>query len=81
MFFISVSEYVPLKIITIQLQLNKYETALNFIQLNQNLTLDCLLIKAKQFYDQVMQELRKNREIQLNQQTIQCQVLAYLNKI
>ena len=29
-------------------------------------------IKAKQFYDQVMQELRKNREIQLNQQTIRC---------
>ena len=27
-----------------QLQLNKYETALNFIQLNQNLTSDCLLI-------------------------------------
>ena len=40
-----------------------------------------LQIKAKQFYDQVMQEMRKNREIQLNQQTIQCQVLAYLNKI
>ena len=40
-----------------------------------------LQIKAKQFYDQVMQELRKNREIQQNQQTIQCQVLAYLNKI
>ena len=33
-------------------------------------------IKAKQFFDQVMQELCKNREIQLNQQTIQCQVLA-----
>ena len=31
-----------------------------------------LKIKAKQFYDQVMQELRKNREIQLNQQTIRC---------
>ena len=31
-----------------------------------------LQIKAKQFYDQVMQELRKNREIQLNQQTIRC---------
>ena len=28
-----------------------------------------------------MQELRKNREIQLNQQTIQCQVLADLIKI
>ena len=26
------------------LQLNKYETAPNFIQLTQNLTLDCLLI-------------------------------------
>ena len=26
------------------LQLNKYETAPNFIQLSQNLTLDCLLI-------------------------------------
>ena len=25
-------------------QLNKYETALNFIQISQNLTLDCLLI-------------------------------------
>ena len=25
-------------------QLNKYETAPNFIQLSQNLTLDCLLI-------------------------------------
>ena len=35
-----------------------------------------LQIKAKQFFDQVMQELRKNREIQLNQQTIQCQVFA-----
>ena len=35
-----------------------------------------LQIKAKQFFDQVMQELRKNREIQLNQQTIWCQVLA-----
>ena len=34
------------------IQLNKYETAPNFIQLSQN-----------------MQELRKNREIQLNQQT------------
>ena len=33
-------------------------------------------IKAKQFFDQVMQELCKNREIQLNQQTIRCQVLA-----
>ena len=29
-----------------------------------------LQIKAKQFYDQIMQELRKNMEIQLNQQTI-----------
>ena len=28
-----------------------------------------------------MQELRKNREIQLNQQTILYQVLAELNKI
>ena len=35
-----------------------------------------LQLKAKQFYDQVMQELLKNREIQLNQQTIPCQVLA-----
>ena len=26
-------------------QLNKYETAPNFIQLNQNLTWDCLLIQ------------------------------------
>ena len=31
-----------------------------------------LQIKAKQFFDQVMQELRKNREIQLNQQKIRC---------
>ena len=38
-------------------------------------------IKAKQFFDQVMQELRKNREIQLNQQTIRCQVLADMIKI
>ena len=29
-----------------ELQLNKYETALNFIQLSQNLTLDCLLISV-----------------------------------
>ena len=35
-----------------------------------------LQIKSKQFFDQVMQELRKNREIQLNEQTIRCQVLA-----
>ena len=35
-----------------------------------------LLWYAEQFYDQAMQELRKNREIQLNQQTIQCQVLT-----
>ena len=28
----------------LQVQLNKYETAPNFIQLNQNLTWDCLLI-------------------------------------
>ena len=35
-----------------------------------------LQIKTKQFYDQVMQELVQNREIQLNQQTIRCQVLA-----
>ena len=35
-----------------------------------------LFWSAEQFYDQVMQELRKNREIQLNQQTIRCQVLA-----
>ena len=40
-----------------------------------------LQIKAKQFYDQVMQELLKNREIQLNQQTIRCQVLADMIKI
>ena len=40
-----------------------------------------LQIKAKQFYDQVMQELGKNREIQLNQQTIRCQVLADMIKI
>ena len=38
-------------------------------------------IKTKQFYDQVMQELVQNREIQLDQQTIRCQVLAYLNNI
>ena len=28
------------------IQLNKYETAPNFIQLSQNLTLDCLLISV-----------------------------------
>ena len=28
-----------------------------------------LQIKVKQFFDQVMQELRKNREIQLNKQS------------
>ena len=33
-------------------------------------------IKTKQFYGHIMQELGKNREIQLNQQTIRCQVLA-----
>ena len=40
-----------------------------------------LLWSAEQSYDQVMHELRKNREIKLNQQTIQCQVLVWLNKI
>ena len=35
----------------------------------------------EQFYDQAMQELRKNREIQPNQQTIRCQVLADMIKI
>ena len=35
-----------------------------------------LQIKAKQFYDHIMQELVKNREIQLNHQTIQSQVLV-----
>ena len=35
-----------------------------------------LFWSAEQFYDQVMQELVQNREIQLNQQTIWCQVLA-----
>ena len=29
---------------SIEIQLNKYETAPNFIQLTQNLTWDCLLI-------------------------------------
>jgi hypothetical protein len=38
-----------------------------------------LQIKAKQFYDQVMQKLRKNREIQLNQQKIH--VKFWLNLI
>ena len=33
-------------------------------------------VKTKQFYART----GKNREIQLNQQTIQCQVLASLNK-
>ena len=33
-----------------------------------------LLWAAEQFCDQAMQELLKNREIQLNQQTIRCQV-------
>ena len=54
----------------LELQLNRYETAPNFIQISQN----CRSKQNK--YDQVMQELRKNREIQINQQTIQCQVLA-----
>ena len=35
-----------------------------------------LLWYAEQFYDDIMQELVQNREIQLNQQTICCQVLA-----
>ena len=34
-------------------------------------------IKTKQFYDHIMQKL----EIQLNQQTIRCQVLAVVKKI
>ena len=34
---------VPNRRLTL-IQLNKYETAPNFIQLSQNLTLDCLLI-------------------------------------
>ena len=40
-----------------------------------------LQLKAKQSYGQVMQELFKNRVIQLNQQTIRCQVLADMIKI
>jgi hypothetical protein len=34
----------PLNKELIKVQLNRYETAKNFIQLNQNLTSDCLLI-------------------------------------
>ena len=51
---------------------------INMRQLQILIISDCSSdqIKAKQFYDQAMQELRKNREIQRNQQTIQCQVLA-----
>ena len=48
---------------TIYIQLNKYETAPNFIQLNQNLTSDCLVVD-------LAGRTGKNREIQLNQQTI-----------
>ena len=36
---------VPNRRLTL-IQLNKYETAPNFIQLSQNLTLDCLLISV-----------------------------------
>ena len=33
---------------------------------------------AEQFYDHIMQDLVQNREIQLNQQAIRCQVLDWL---
>ena len=36
---------------------------------------------AEQFYDHIIKDLVQNREIQLNQQAIRCQVLAWLNKI
>ena len=38
-------------------------------------------IKTKQFYEQLHARTGKNREIQLNQQTIWCQVLDWLNKL
>ena len=52
---------------TMLIQLNKYETAPNFIQLNQNLTSTCLfdhkiVLQTKQFYDHIMQELVKTGE-------------------
>ena len=37
---------IVLKIHELAVQLNKYETAPNFIQLSQNLTSDCLLISV-----------------------------------
>ena len=37
-------------------------------------------IKTKQFYEQLHARTGKNREIQPNQQTLRCQVLASLNK-
>ena len=40
-----IQNQIPKSVFTIYLQLNKYETASNFIQLNQNLTSDCLLIQ------------------------------------
>ena len=53
-------------------QLNKHETAPNFIQLTQNLFLPVLAwrdhkivlqIKTKQFYDHIMQELVKTGKL------------------
>ena len=53
-----------------QLQLNKYETAPNFIQLSQNLTSDCLQNKAKQFYDHMMQKrVKTGKNTEINKQS------------
>ena len=77
-----------------QVQLNRYVTAPNFIQLNQNLTSDCWFNWISRFLPVLAwcdhkivlicrtilwshhARTGKNREIQLNQQTIQCQVLV-----
>ena len=56
------------------LQLNKYETA-------QNFTSSCIVLQIKTILWSHHARTGKNREIQLNQQTIPCQVLAQLNKI
>ena len=57
------------------LQLNKYETAPNFIQLSQNLPSNCsflhdMQIKAKQFYDHIMQKLVKIQKSTYNLMSI-----------
>ena len=60
-----------------RVQLNKYETAPNFIQLRfyqfLQVSIKKLFCSVEQFYDHIMQE---HREIQLNQQKIRCQVLG-----